>query len=131
MKRLVVTADDFGLSREVNEAVEIEVGQRSPPGHGDAGHAGLVADLNELAVSTLQEQVVGILYGEIRHGVDVALRDEEVDQPVIVHILELGMPTGTGTKIVTHIGPVRRHAPGEGDVCIAGLCRPGGRSSGQ
>jgi hypothetical protein len=34
------------------------------------------------------------LDGEVRHFPDIALGHEEIDQPVIVDVLELGVPGG-------------------------------------
>ena len=94
------------------------------------GDAGLVAGLDELAVRRLQQQVVRVLRGEVRHLVDVALGDEQVDEAVIVHVVELGMPGGAGPKVVAGIGAVRGHALGIGDVLVVRLgSGPGGSAA--
>ena len=103
-----VVAPEFGRfasvdDDEVDAAVEIEIGKRRAARGLDAGDPGRVALFDESAVGLLHQQVVGVGHGEIRHLVDIALGDEQVDEAVIVDILELGMPAGLG------LAPRRRY----------------------
>ena len=39
-------------------------------------------------------RLLGSFSGEVRHLGDIALGDEQIDEAVIVHVLELGVPGG-------------------------------------
>ena len=103
-RRLAVDHD------EVEHAVEIEVDERGAASALRRGDAGLSADLGEGPVPPAEEQVVGIVGGELRHRLDVALGDEEIEQAVIVHVGELAVPAGRGAEVAAGIGPRRGHA---------------------
>ena len=102
----------------VDQPVEVEIGERRTPRLLDAGDAGLVAGFRELAVALLQQQVVGILHREVGHVPDIALGDEQIDEAVIVHVLELRMPGRAGLQVFADIGPVRGDALGVGNVGV-------------
>ena len=63
-----------------------------------------VADLGEGLVPLAEQQVVGIVGGKIRHGLDIALGDEQVEQAVIVEVGELAVPAGRGPHVAAGIG---------------------------
>jgi hypothetical protein len=50
--------------------------------------------LAERAVRLAEQEVARILRGEIGHGLDVAFGDEQVDEAVVVHVLEIRVPSG-------------------------------------
>ena len=76
-----------------------------------------------LPSAALQQQIVGVLGGEVRHLGDIALGDEQVDQAVIVHVLELGVPGGARPDVAAGVGALRGDALGEGDVLVVRLRR--------
>ena len=79
-----------------------------PARDGHAGHARAVPRLDKGAVAVLQQQVVRVLRGKVRHLGHVALGDEQVQQPVVVHIGKLRRARRSkGCRSSPGIGPVR------------------------
>ncbi len=74
--------------------------------------------LDEGPVRGLQQQVVRIVRGEVRHLGDIPLGDEEIGAAVIVHVLELGVPGGARPDVLAGMRAVGRHAEGKGDVVV-------------
>ena len=113
---------------EVGQAVEVEVGEGGAPAAlvvedaGGLGHLGVRAvGLAEEEVRRVAARVVGLL-------VDVALRDEEVDQPVVVDVLELRVPGGRRQRVATGRRPGRGHAELERQVPVGRLRWSAGES---
>ena len=52
---------------------------------------------------------------------DIALGDEQIDEAVIVHVLELRVPGRAGPQIVAHVRAVRGDALGPGHVGVDGF----------
>ena len=80
-------------------------------------------DSLELAVSTLQQQVVGILRGEVRHFRHVALGDEQINEAVIVHVFKLRVPGRAGAQVAARVGAMRGDTLGKGHVLEGGFRR--------
>ena len=112
--RLVPAVDD----QHVEQTVEVQIHQHAAAPALETGHAGLLADFDKLAINLLQEQVVGVQGGEIRHLPDIAFDDEEVGQSIVVDIGKLRVPGGGGVHVAAHIRPVRGHASFVGHVDI-------------
>ena len=70
------------------------------------------------------QQVARVLRREVRLRLDVALGDEQVDEPVVVDVLELGMPCRRGQGIAARVRTRRGHALVDRDVPVG---RPAGR----
>src|SRR3954469_21758572 len=77
---------------EVEAAVEVEVGDGGAAPAIEVEDPGLVGHLDERAIGLAEKQVARVASGVGRVRADVALRDEEVDEAVVIDILEGGMP---------------------------------------
>jgi hypothetical protein len=80
--------------------------------------------LDERPVGPSDQQVARVPRGEVLLGLDVALGDEQIDDPVVVDVLELGMPCRRGQGIAARVGTRRGHALVDRDVPVG---RPAGR----
>src|SRR5207245_10565636 len=69
---------------EVLQPIEVEIGQRRAAAPVEAQDPGRGGPFGERAVSVAQEVVAWIARGEALLLADVALRDEQVDEAVIV-----------------------------------------------
>ena len=116
--RLVPAVDD----QHVEQTVAVQIHQHAAAPALETGHAGLLADFDKFSVGLLQQQVVGIQGGEIRHLPDIAFDDEEIGQTIVVDIGKLRVPGGGRVHVAAHIRPVRGHASFVGHVHIT---RPG------
>src|SRR5271165_7126801 len=72
--------------QNVETAVEIEVGDQRAAALAVASDPRLLAGFRELAVPLAEEQVARVLGGEIRHLLEIALRDENVEEASVVEI---------------------------------------------
>ena len=117
--RLVPAVDH----QHVQQAIAIQVGQHAAAPAFDAGNAGLLPGLHKAAIGLLQQQVVGVQRGEVRHAGDVALDDEKIGIAVMVDIGKLRVPGSGRVHVATHVRPVRGDAAFESHVTIRGLCR--------
>ena len=79
---------------QVEHPVEVEIRKRGTPGTGEAEKAGGFCTFGEGSVLVAQEQVIRVIRRRLDHGLDVAFGNEEVDEPVVVDVLELGVPGG-------------------------------------
>ena len=77
---------------EVEQPIEVEVDQRATARPLVAEDPGSFGSLDKRAVSLADQQVARITGGVPLLGLDVALGDEQVAEPVVVHVGELGMP---------------------------------------
>src|SRR5258706_4607369 len=77
---------------EVEQSVEVEVGQRRAATEVEADDAGGIGALDGRSVGLAEEEVARVLLGEIELLADIALRDEQVDVAVVVDVLELRVP---------------------------------------
>ena len=111
-RRLAVDHD------EVEHAVHVEVDRRAAAALARQRDAGGLADLGEGLVPLAEQQVVGIVGGEIGHRFDIALGDEQVEQAVIVEVGKLAVPAGRRPHVAAGIGARRGDAHGIGDVLV-------------
>ena len=106
---------------DVEHAVEVEVDDGGSAAARERDDAGGFAALAERPVSVAQQQVARILRREVRHRLDVALGDEEVDHAVVVHILELGMPGRGRQHVPARVRSRCGHAGLQRDVAVVRL----------
>ena len=112
---------------EVEEPVQVEVGERRPASAVEAEDPRGVGRLAERPVGPAEEQVAGVHRRVVGLCAHVALRDEEVREPVVVDVGELGMP-GRGREHVAAGEWLRGvDAAPQGDVPEGRLLRPHGQ----
>ena len=70
------------------------------------------------AIGLLQQQVVGVQRGKVRHAGDIAFDNEQIHQTIMVDIGKLRMPGCGRMYVATHIRAVRGDAAFVGDVRI-------------
>jgi hypothetical protein len=112
---------------QVEEAVAVEVGQRRAATGSKIDDAGLLRALDERPVRLTDEQVARIPGRVLGDLLDVALRDVEVDEAVVVDVLELRVPGGRRPRVAARERHMGEDASLEGDVAIGRLARPGGQ----
>ena len=111
---------------EVEQAVEVEVGQRRAAPPIESQDAGPIGRLDEGPVRLAEEQVAWIALGVVGLRAHVPLRDEQVDEAVVVDIGELGVPRRRGQARVAGERPRRGHAATQRDIAEGGPAGPGG-----
>ena len=84
---------------EVEHAVDVEVGQRRSPPSFEGDDAGGIGCLAERPVRLPEEKVAGVQQRVVGLVGDVALRDEEIDEAVVVDVRELVVPGGGGPGV--------------------------------
>ena len=94
---------------------------------GEIDDARLHRAFHERPVGLADEQVGRVLHRLVELPLDVALADVQVDEAVVVHVLERGVPGRRGQLLVAGERLVGGHAPSQGDVVIVRLARPIGQ----
>ena len=84
---------------EVEPAVEIEVRQRRPTPAIEVDDARRLGALDERPVGLADQQIAGVAHGEVRLAHHVPLGHEQVDEAVVVHVVELGVPRRRGQVV--------------------------------
>ena len=97
---------------EVEQPVEVEIDDGAAPAPLEADDPRLLGTLDERAVGLAEQQVVGVTHRVVLLGLDVALGDEQVEEPVVVDVGELGVP-GRGRQ---HVAAGERAMGGGPDV---------------
>ncbi len=98
---------------EVEHPVAVQVDDDRAARLAEVGDARVLPGLDEGAVRLAQEQIARVLAGEGRVGVDIALRDEQVHSPIVVDVLELGVPCRRGQRRVADVRPRGRDVHGQ------------------
>ena len=111
---------------KVEQAVEVEIDDGTAPPPLEADDPRLLSTLDERAVRLAEQEIVGVTHRVVLLGLDVALDDEQVEEPVVVDVPELGVP-GRGRE---HVSAGERAMGGgptfQGDVLVRRLGRPVG-----
>src|SRR6185312_8512983 len=103
---------------QVGQPVEVEVGERRTPALREGQYTGRLGRLDEGAVGPAEEEVARVARRVVRLAADVALRDEQVDEPVVVDVGELRVPGGRRQDVAARERSRRVDASREGDVAV-------------
>src|SRR5438093_643530 len=103
---------------EVEHAVDVEVGDRGAASACEADVPCGIGDFAEGAVALPQEEIARVLLRVAFLIPDVAFRDEEIDEAVVVHVLELRVPARRRPRVAAGEGLRRVDAALGADVAI-------------
>ena len=115
VKRDVRAAVDL---QDVELPVEVEIGDQRPAALESVGDPRLVAGLGEFAVELAEKQVARIIGGEVRHLLEIALGDEDVEEPGVVEVGEFSVPGGRRPLVGARVGNMRGRSDLAGDVSV-------------
>src|SRR5437773_976906 len=108
---------------EVEQAVEVEVGEGRPASEVIAQDPGRVRALLERPVRLAEQEVARVAQGIVLLLPNVALRDEQVDEPAVVDVLELRVPRRRGQWVAADERAIGADAALEADVAVGRLAR--------
>src|SRR5437867_1852189 len=111
--RTTVVDDD-----EIEHPVEVEVRERRAAAAVEVEDARGIGRLAEGAIRLSEEEVARVDLGVVRLFRDVALRDEEIDEAVVVDVRELIVPSGGWPRVAAGEGLGRVHSAPATDVAI-------------
>ena len=121
-------APDLGRLTEVHpddvqHPVQVQVDDGRAAGAGEVDQAGLLRALDESAGGCAQHEAAGVGQRTVGHGLHVALRHEEVHEPVVVDVLELRVPGGRGALVIAGDREARSDPKLLGDIPVGRTIR--------
>ena len=113
-----------GDDDQVQHPIQVEVGQRRTACAREADDAGVHPPSTNVPSAWPISRLLGSRIGVVGQVLNVAFGDEQVDLAVVVHVGELGVPSGRGQIHVAGVRLVGGGAALDRDVAVCGWAGP-------